>query len=95
MELDITRLAHDAGITLPEEYKDDLANDLTSLLEHMKHLLKVDLEGYEPTFSMVESQQLRLFDDVVEQTLSSEVLFETAPSVDERYFKVPRESQGS
>ncbi|MBP8614234.1 MAG: aspartyl/glutamyl-tRNA amidotransferase subunit C [Firmicutes bacterium] len=95
MEFDMKQITHDSGIFLPEEYKQDLANDLALLFEHMKHLLKADLEGYEPTFSMVEARHLRLFDDVVEQTLSSEVFLETAPSVLERYFKVPRESQGS
>ena len=93
MDFDIKKIARDASIELPEEYKEDIKEDLIELFDHMKHLLEADLEGFLPTFSMVEAKSLELFEDIVDASLSPEVFLESAPSIYERYFVVPRGSQ--
>ena len=43
MDFDIKKIARDASIELPEEYEEDIKEDLIELFDHMKHLLEACL----------------------------------------------------
>ncbi len=93
MESRIEEMARFAMISLKRHDEGTLAEELKALSIHMEDLLKVDVEGVPPTFSLVDYHPSVLAEDVPSESLCREVVFKFAPSVDGGYFKVPRESE--
>ncbi|HHY11443.1 MAG TPA: Asp-tRNA(Asn)/Glu-tRNA(Gln) amidotransferase subunit GatC [Firmicutes bacterium] len=94
MKIDVKQIAYLARLDLGEQDQRRMAGELETVLAHMRNLLKVDVEGVPPTFTLGDVNCLQLAEDAPHESLRREVVMESAPSVLNGYFKVPRESQG-
>jgi len=65
-----------------------MENDLSSILEHVDRLARIDIEGVEPTTHVVPLENV-LRDDVPVPSLDREVALEQAPDPYEGAFRVP------
>ncbi len=94
MEIDVKQTAYLARIDLSGDDQKRVANELKSVLEHMNRLFEARVESVPPTFTLGDVDSIRLAEDIPHESLCREVVMESAVSIHEGYFKVPRESQG-
>lgn len=94
MEIDVKQIAYLARINLSQDGQKHIAKDLQAVLEHMNRLFEARVEGVPPTFTLGDVDNLRLVEDIPHESLCREVVMESAPSIHNGYFEVPRESQG-
>ncbi len=93
LKIDLKQIADLAGIALNEDEESIISAEFETVLTRMKSLLDVNVENIPPTFTLGDADRLRLAKDTPHQSLPREVVMEYAPSIDNGYFKVPRESQ--
>lgn len=90
MKLDretVEHIALLARLGLSDEEKDRLAEQLSSVLDHINVLQEVDTEDIPPTAQVIELQNI-LRDDEVEDSLPVEDVLRNAPRSEENFIKV-------
>lgn len=90
MKLDretVEHIAMLARLGLSDEEKDRLAEQLSSVLDHINVLQEVDTEDIPPTAQVIELQNI-LRDDEVEDSMSVEDVLHNAPRSEENFIKV-------
>ncbi len=86
---DVDDIAALARLSLSDETKDRLVDELSGILDHMAALSELDTAGVEPMTHAVP-MELRLRDDAVEDSLPVEVAVEQAPDRAGDFFQVPK-----
>ena len=84
----VVHVARLARLELGEDEVGALADELSSILDHVDRLLAVDTEGVEPTTHVVPLENA-LRDDVPGEELTPEQALAPAPSVEDGAFLVP------
>ncbi|MCX7817727.1 MAG: Asp-tRNA(Asn)/Glu-tRNA(Gln) amidotransferase subunit GatC [Kiritimatiellae bacterium] len=89
MRAEVRRVAALARLYLEEEVAERIARDLGRILEYVRQLDELDLEGVEPTaHAMPVSNVFR--PDEIEAGLSPEMALRNAPAARDGLFLVPR-----
>jgi aspartyl-tRNA(Asn)/glutamyl-tRNA(Gln) amidotransferase subunit C len=84
----VLHVARLARLRLSDEEVERMADELSSILEHVERINELDLDGVEPTSHVVELQNV-LRDDVPRESLSRERALEGAPDPADDGFRVP------
>lgn len=90
MKLDretVEHIAMLARLGLSDEEKDRLAEQLSSVLDHINVLQEVDTADIPPTAQVIELQNI-LRDDEVEDSMPVEDVLRNAPRSEENFIKV-------
>ena len=83
------RVAHLARIKIGDDEVDEVARQLSSILDFMEQLGEVDVEGVEP-MTAVTPMRLKRRQDVVESGGSRDSILLNAPSTRQGFFVVPK-----
>lgn len=83
--LHVARLAH---LRLDEGEVEQMADELSSILDHIEKISELDLDGVSPTAHVVEVQNA-FREDKPGESLDRDKALEVAPSVERGLFKVP------
>ena len=85
----VRRIAKLARIALPEERVEPMAQELHGIMEWVKQLEEVDVQGVEPMTSVV-AQTLKMREDVVTEGGAADALMANAPGGEDHFFVVPK-----
>lgn len=83
------RAAHLARIEIAESDLDNLAVELSHILDFMEQLNEVDVEGVEPMTSVTPMALIRRADEVTDGGYPEKILA-NAPDAREGFFAVPK-----
>jgi aspartyl-tRNA(Asn)/glutamyl-tRNA(Gln) amidotransferase subunit C len=84
----VLHVARLARLRLSDEEVERMAGELSTILEHVEQISKLDLEGVEPTDHVVELENV-LRADEPRESLPRERALEPAPDPAEKAFRVP------
>lgn len=84
----VKKVAHLARLTLKQEELEQLAKQLSTVLDHFESLSKVNTEGVEPLVTPTDMTSVWRADEV-EPGFGQDVALENAPEVIGHLFKVP------
>lgn len=87
---ELTHLAALSNLSLGEEEKKALKNDLKNILKYISKLDELDVSGVEPTFQVFEMENVWRNDEIVPQDASREALLALASESLESQIKVPK-----
>ncbi len=82
-----------AQVAFDEKELDDLRSDLDAVLDYVKQLDEIDLDGVQPTTHAVPLE-LPLGGDVVEARIGRQEILQNAPETRDGMFCVPRVVEG-
>jgi len=86
---DVEHIGWLASIKIEDEEKDELVRHFNSILEYFHQLDEVDTENVEPTYRVVELDNI-FREDVACGSLTQEEALKNAPRRENGYFKSPR-----
>ena len=89
IEKTVERMADIAHMYVSEEETNEIAKELSFLLECCDKLNQVDTDGVEPTVHPITDKNV-LREDVVWESLPIEEVLKNAPDKDNRFFRVPK-----
>ena len=75
---------------MSEAEKTDLKRDLSAILGYVKQLDEVDTDGVEPTYQVLDLQNVWQEDEIETPVVTPEQLINLAPETAERQIKVPK-----
>lgn len=87
---DIARLAVLSKLQLTDEEIDSLKVDLSSILEYVDQLNELDTSEVEPTYQVIDLENVWRDDATVPPVASREELLALAPESDNNQVKVPK-----
>jgi len=85
---EVEHIANLARLTLTVEEKEAYRRQLSDILAFAEQLQKVDTSHISPTASVL-GQESRLREDVIGESLATEILANMAPAFRDQQFKVP------
>jgi aspartyl-tRNA(Asn)/glutamyl-tRNA(Gln) amidotransferase subunit C len=86
---DVEHISWLASIKIEEREKDEFVEQFNSILDYFHQLDEVDTENVEPTYRVVDLENV-FREDVACESLSQEESLRNAPRRQEGYFKSPR-----
>jgi len=86
--LRVLELSRQLRLGLTEEEARTIARDLSKILEYVRRLGELDLEGYEPTYTVTPVNSV-VRQDVPEENLSQQDVFRNA-IVENGFIKAPK-----
>lgn len=87
---ELLKLAQLARLKLTEEEIERLPEELSTILEYVKQLDKVDTNGLEPTYQVTGLKNITRSDEPQEYQAKPADLLKNAPAVADNQFKVKR-----
>lgn len=87
---DIRHLATLSGIGLAAEEQESLGKDIEKIIDYIKMLDELDVEGVEPTYQVTGLSRVYRADEVDQVGVSPQQLLELAPDVQDEQVKVPQ-----
>lgn len=87
---DINYLAKLSNFSVSEAEKVDLKRDLSAILDYVKQLDEVDTDGVEPTYQVLDLQNVWQEDEVETAVVAPEQLINLVSETAERQIKVPK-----
>lgn len=88
-EEDVKYVAHLARLQFTDDELENLAEDMSEILDYMETLNELDTSDVEPLEHVID-MEYRLRDDKAEEPLSHEDALKNAPDADTDYFRVPK-----
>jgi aspartyl-tRNA(Asn)/glutamyl-tRNA(Gln) amidotransferase subunit C len=85
----VDRLAELSKLEFDEHAQEDLKRDLGKILDLVKKLEEVNVDGVEPLIYMTDEKNV-LRKDEVRDMVSKEEALQNAPQRDSDYFKLPK-----
>jgi len=86
---DVEHISWLASIKIEDQEKDEFVEQFNSILDYFHQLDEVDTENVEPTYRVVDLENV-FREDVACRSLSQEEALENAPRRENGYFKSPR-----
>lgn len=87
---DINYLAKLSNFSVSDVEKVDLKRDLSAILGYVQQLDEVDTDGVEPTYQVLDLQNVWQEDEVETPDVTPEQLISLAPETADRQIKVPK-----
>ncbi len=88
----VLHVAKLARLELTDDEVERMADELSTILEHVEHMTELELEGVEPTSHAVQLENV-LRDDVPRPSLPRERALASAPDATDTGFRVPSPGQ--
>ena len=85
----IDRLSHLARLEFMNEEKEEIKNDLSSVLSFVEKLNELNTNGVEPLVYVNEDENI-LRKDISSKSITKQEALKNAPQHDSDYFKVPK-----
>ena len=89
-EQDINHLANLSNISLEQSEKDVLKRDLANILKYIGKLDELDTSGVEPTYQVIEMENVWRSDDILAQDADREALLSLTKEENDHQIKVPK-----
>ncbi len=86
---DVRKIARLARIAAPEDRLEELAGELSGILEWIEQLNEVDIDGVDPMTSAVQTP-LPMREDAVTDGNIRDAVLKNAPRAEEGFFVVPK-----
>lgn len=86
---DVLTLARLSSLQLTDDEVDNMTKELGSIIGYVEQLSELDTRGVEPTYQVTGLENVWR-NDVVEKSISSEVLLALAPATKDEQIKVPK-----
>jgi aspartyl-tRNA(Asn)/glutamyl-tRNA(Gln) amidotransferase subunit C len=86
---DVEYIAHLSRLEITEQETEEYTKQLSDILEHVNKLSKLDTEGIEPTYYVMDMKNVFRKDEVV-ASIDRQKVFDAAPSIENNGFKVPK-----
>jgi aspartyl-tRNA(Asn)/glutamyl-tRNA(Gln) amidotransferase subunit C len=86
---EVEHIAELARLGLTEDEIASIAHQLTTVLDYVEQLKRVDTDGVEPTCFVVPEQE-PLRDDVERESLPLQQALRNAPQMKKGYFAIPK-----
>ncbi|MDM7935643.1 MAG: Asp-tRNA(Asn)/Glu-tRNA(Gln) amidotransferase subunit GatC [Methanothrix sp.] len=86
---DVEHISWLASIKIEDDFKDELVRQFNTILEYFQQLDEVDTEGVEPTYRVLDLENV-FREDIPSGSLSQEEALSNAPRKEDGYFKSPR-----
>ncbi|MEJ2243193.1 MAG: Asp-tRNA(Asn)/Glu-tRNA(Gln) amidotransferase subunit GatC [Candidatus Bathyarchaeota archaeon] len=86
---DVEHVAWLARIQLSEEEKELFTEQFNDILDYFKKIDEINTESVEPTYHVLDLQNVTRKDEVV-PSLSTEEALKMAPKKQKKFFKAPR-----
>ncbi|MCW4023219.1 MAG: Asp-tRNA(Asn)/Glu-tRNA(Gln) amidotransferase subunit GatC [Candidatus Bathyarchaeota archaeon] len=86
---DVEHVAWLAHIELSEEEKELFTEQFNDILDYFKKIDEIDTEGIEPTYHVLDLQNVTRKDEIL-PSLSTEEALKMAPKTQKKFFKAPR-----
>lgn len=86
---EVRHIAKLARLQFDEEDEEQLANEMSRILEHMDKLNELDTTGVPPMSHVLDVENV-FREDEVEQRIDREQALQNAPDADEEYIRVPK-----
>ena len=86
----VLKLAQLSRLKLNDEEIDRFREDLSSILDYVEVLDKVDTKGLEPTYQVTGLRNVMRRDEVKDYQAKPKELMKNAPAVEKNQFKVKR-----
>lgn len=87
---DVLHLAQLSNLQLTDDEIAALQTDLDSILEYVKQLGELDTAGVEPTYQVIDLQNVTRNDEVQPNPAGREELLARAPDQEKHQIKVPK-----
>jgi aspartyl-tRNA(Asn)/glutamyl-tRNA(Gln) amidotransferase subunit C len=87
---DILKLAKLSQLKLSSAEVQEFTIELSSILEYVSHLDKIDVKGLEPTYQVTGLSNVVREDEPIDYPLDKELLMKNLPSVKDNQIKVKR-----
>jgi aspartyl-tRNA(Asn)/glutamyl-tRNA(Gln) amidotransferase subunit C len=87
---DILKLAKLSQLKLSSAEVQEFTIELSSILEYVSHLDKIDVKGLEPTYQVTGLSNVVREDEPIDYPLDKELLMKNLPSVKNNQIKVKR-----
>lgn len=87
---DINYLTKLSNFSVSDAEKADLKRDLSAILGYVQQLDEVDTDGVEPTYQVLDLQNVWQEDEVETPDVTPEQLISLAPETADRQIKVPK-----
>jgi len=85
----VDKLAKLSSLTIEEDKKEAIANELAQIIEFVENLNEIDVSHVDATFTTIEGGQ-KLREDVANKVDGmSEAIMANAPKSEDNYFVVP------
>ena len=89
-EQDINHLANLSNISLEQSEKEVLKRDLANILKYIGKLDELDTSGVEPTYQVIEMENVWRSDDILAQDADREALLSLTKEENDHQIKVPK-----
>src|SRR5438046_3112020 len=86
----VLKLAHLSRLKLTEEEIEQFSNELGEILDYVKVLDNVDVDGLEPTYQVTGLKNVMRADDEIDYQAKPSDLIKGAPAIENNQFKVKR-----
>lgn len=86
----VLKLAHLSRLKLTAEEIERFGVELSSILDYVRMLDKVDVKGLEPTYQVTGLKNVMRRDEIKNYQAQPEELLKAAPAVEKNQFKVRR-----
>ncbi len=87
---DVLKLAQLARLKLTDEEIDKFAEEISSILQYVEQLQKVDLKDVTPTYQVTGLTNVMRADEIVDYGPTPQDLLKNAPATEEGHIKVKR-----
>jgi aspartyl-tRNA(Asn)/glutamyl-tRNA(Gln) amidotransferase subunit C len=89
-EQDINHLANLSNISLEQSEKTVLKRDLANILKYISKLDELDTSGVEPTYQVIEMENIWRSDDILAQDADRKALLSLTKEENDHQIKVPK-----
>ncbi|HVO86781.1 MAG TPA: Asp-tRNA(Asn)/Glu-tRNA(Gln) amidotransferase subunit GatC [Candidatus Binatia bacterium] len=87
---DVLKLAQLSKLRLTDDEIEKFRTELSSILDYVEQLDKVDTDGLSPTYQVTRLKSVMRDDEPIDYGVSPEELLKNAPAVTDNQFKVKR-----
>ncbi len=87
---DVVKLAALSNLQLVDDEVDGLTKDIVNILQYVEQLGELDTEGVEPTYQVVDLENIMREDEVITSEVTTSDLLALAPDQAENQIKVPK-----
>jgi aspartyl-tRNA(Asn)/glutamyl-tRNA(Gln) amidotransferase subunit C len=86
---DVEYIAHLSRLEITEAEAEEYTKQLSDILEHVNRLSKLNTDGVEPLYYVMDMKNVFRKDEV-QPSLDKQKVFKAAPSIENNGFKVPK-----
>jgi aspartyl-tRNA(Asn)/glutamyl-tRNA(Gln) amidotransferase subunit C len=85
----VDKLAKLSSLTIEEDKKEHIANELAQIIEFVENLNEIDVSHVDATFTTIEGGQKLREDVAIKEEGQCEAIMANAPKSENNYFVVP------